>query len=324
LVPVLSQPRNGGTHASMTVISLYHWDYDHRAPSAEPFRTFSIAIFQWQPKASGKGLKKVNASRVCGYAADPKAMYEKAQQICARLNVEKATVQARPTWLQKQYSVPRPKFVAPKTPKDYLPPSVVRSIRRSVMKRILLPLGFIEAGNATYVRRENDQIHLIYFQGSKWGGSYTVNLGFHYAFMKPFFARKRIPLSKFDLLDCAFQARIGPFKVGRDQWFDYGTDRKVLGETFEQNVTDSLKILSRYSKKWADPWKWLLPSTREALSKRLTWGSWDVQKSDRLISELDWHYREGLQNEMLSKIKTRGFSASDRLGRDEVHERKLR
>jgi hypothetical protein len=49
----------------MATISIYHWDYDHRRPSSEqPFLTFSIAIFRWQPKASGKGLKKVNACRV--------------------------------------------------------------------------------------------------------------------------------------------------------------------------------------------------------------------------------------------------------------------
>jgi uncharacterized protein DUF4304 len=201
----------------MPAVSLYHWDYDHRAPSPEPFRTFSIAIFQWQPKASGKGLKKVNASRVCGYAADPETMHAKAREICDRLNSEKATVESKPKWLQKQYSVPRPNCVAPEPAKDYLPPSVVRSIRRSVMKRILHPAGFIETKNATYVRKQDNQIHVIYFQGSKWGGQYTVNLGFHYAFLKPVLSRKPVALSRFHFLDCAFEARIGRFKVGRDQ-----------------------------------------------------------------------------------------------------------
>jgi hypothetical protein len=96
----------------MTALSLYRWDYDRRRPSSEmPFLTFSIAIFQWQPKASGKGLKKVNASRVCGYGADPQSMYAKAQDICDRLNAENASVGERPKWLQRTYTVPKPNWL---------------------------------------------------------------------------------------------------------------------------------------------------------------------------------------------------------------------
>jgi hypothetical protein len=268
----------------MSVISLYHWDYDHRRPSSEPFHAFSITIFQWQPKASGKGLKKVNASRVCGYAADPNTMYAKAQEICDRLNREVANVSRRPDWLQKQYSVPRPKWIAADPPKADLDPSVVRSIRKSVMKQLLVPEGFVVAKQATFVRRVDNQIHLIYFQGSKWGGSYTVNLGFHYAFMKPLFARKRIPLHDYDLLDCALQARIGPFLTGNDKWFEYGTDRKLLCETLEQNARDSLTILARYSKRWANPKYWLKYLRDPKSEDRLVVGNWHVSHFQRFLS----------------------------------------
>ena len=58
----------------MTAYSLFRWDDDRSRPRPKlPFLTFSIAIFQWQPKASGKGLKKVNASRVHGYETDRKS-----------------------------------------------------------------------------------------------------------------------------------------------------------------------------------------------------------------------------------------------------------
>src|SRR6185295_11648276 len=131
-------------------LSIYQWDFDHRPPTVDPpFLTFSIAIFQWQPKASGKGLKKVNASRVCGYGADPETMFAKAREICDRLNRERASVSSRPKWLQKQYSVPRPKWLINEPKGKELPPSVVRSIRESVMKRLLLPEGFVKATHAT-------------------------------------------------------------------------------------------------------------------------------------------------------------------------------
>jgi hypothetical protein len=40
--------------------------------------------------------------------------------------------------------------------------------------------------------------------------------------------------------------------------------------------------------------------------------------------ETDFERRKRLQNELLAKVKARRFSASDRLTRDEVHERKGR
>jgi len=122
---------------------------------------------------------------------------------------------------------------------------------------------------------------VIYFQGSKYGGQYTVNLGFHYAFLNPFFARKRVPLSDYDLLDCALQARLGPFITGRDQWFDYGTDRNSLEMTFEKNAADALKILSRYSKKWrtrGDVW------SRRGLKRFQSGLPWDIGSSHTLTS----------------------------------------
>jgi hypothetical protein len=40
--------------------------------------------------------------------------------------------------------------------------------------------------------------------------------------------------------------------------------------------------------------------------------------------ETDFERRTRLQDEILAKVRQRGFSASDRLTRDEVHERKRR
>ena len=274
----------------MANLSLYHWDYDRRQPTVDPpFLTFSIAIFQWQRKASGKGLKKINASRVCGYAADPESMYAKAQEICDLLNNQYASVLKRPKWLQKQYSVPRPKWLIKEPDGDELAASVVRSIRESVMKRLLLPEGFVKAAHATYAREREGQIHLLYFQGSKWGKSYTVNLGFHYSFIKPFFASKQIPLREYHFLDCAFQSRIGDHLTGRDVWFDYGTDRAALTKCFEQNVADCLEALAKYSERWASPKRWQ-SATLKTLRRRTT--PWEVMEPQRFLKELQRYRNE--------------------------------
>ena len=49
--------------------------------------TFSVGIFQWLPKASGKGLKKSAVIvRVKGYISEPEKVYQKAKEICLQLD----------------------------------------------------------------------------------------------------------------------------------------------------------------------------------------------------------------------------------------------
>ena len=49
--------------------------------------TFSVGIFQWVPKANGKGLKKSAVKvRVKGYVSQPEKVYEAAKRICAELD----------------------------------------------------------------------------------------------------------------------------------------------------------------------------------------------------------------------------------------------
>jgi len=243
----------------MSILPLYHWDFDRIPADRDPaFLTMSIAIFQWLPRSSGKGLKKVNCSRVHGYQIERHRVYAKAQEVCDRLNSEQASALERPPWLQKQYSVPRPTTMPVERRTDQLSPATVRSIRERVMKQQLLPLGFVKSADATYVRKQGNQIHVINFQGSRYGGQYTVNLGFHYDFLFPDFAWKMIPLGKYVLVDCALQARIGNFiGNGHDRWFEYGLNRPQLAETFAENIAICQKVLARYGKKWANPDVWL-------------------------------------------------------------------
>ena len=49
-----------------------------------------------------------------------------------------------------------------------------------------------------------------------------------------------------------------------------------------------------------------------------------VRAAELAGQESDFERRKRLEVEVLAKIKGRGFSASDRLSRDEVHERNVR
>lgn len=246
----------------MDRVSLFAWDFDRLPEDRNPaFLTCSVAIYQWLPKASGRGLKKVNAARVCGYMLDLQSVYRKAQEICDRLNAAQARADARPKWLQKQYSVPKPpRLIVPKISND-LSGAAVRAIRLDVMRQLLLPAGFTKGASATYVRQVGDQIHLIDFQPARFGHEYTVNLGFHFAFLAPLFAGKTIPVAKYHQLDCGLRARIGDFAKGAlDQWFPYGTDAEKLRRTFGQNARDSLRVFDKASKRFGDPNRLLSPT----------------------------------------------------------------
>ena len=71
------------------------WDFDGSCAPAEdgswPTRyqpeTFTLGCFQWERKASGKGLKKGKVSyRVKGRGEDPAPVYAAARAYCARKN----------------------------------------------------------------------------------------------------------------------------------------------------------------------------------------------------------------------------------------------
>ena len=84
----------------------YQWDFDRALPNGDvDFLTFSVGVFQWLPKASGRGLKKSTSIRVKGYAADYKSVHDKAQELCKRLNRDQVRSDDPPAWVQKQYSV---------------------------------------------------------------------------------------------------------------------------------------------------------------------------------------------------------------------------
>lgn len=304
----------------MSTPTPFQWDFE-RTPcdSNHAALTFSVGVFQWLPKASAKGLKKSKTIRVKGYVADPGRVYEMAEQLCQRLNREHIKAYSRPPWLQKQYTVPRPSDLVIEQATYDLTGSQVRSIRVAVMKERLLPAGFIRAKGGTYVRERHDQIHVVDFQPATFGHKYTVNLGFHYAFVVPFHHRKPTNISNFHLLDCALRARIGQFLPGgHDAWFAYGTSREALRTVLEENVTDCLNVFDSVERTWGDPQRWLA-SPRTHPDK--PWDADDFQlflacveihleryqsattRLKRLLDRADWDMRRWFLLSVLEKAR---------------------
>jgi hypothetical protein len=72
----------------------FEWDFygDCAPDESRPgvgWKTFTLGIFQWLPKASGKGLKRGKVIfRVKGTRDNPALAYSQARAFCAELNRE--------------------------------------------------------------------------------------------------------------------------------------------------------------------------------------------------------------------------------------------
>ncbi len=67
------------------------WDYDGaydpNKPHAFHSETFSVGVFQWVKRASGKGLKRTAVvKRIRGSVSNPEEVYSEAQKCCDQLN----------------------------------------------------------------------------------------------------------------------------------------------------------------------------------------------------------------------------------------------
>lgn len=241
-----------------TIPKAYEWTFDRNPWDAvEGATRLSVGVYQWLPTKSGKSLKRSKSIRVHGFVADSARVYGRARGLCLRLNSEGVLAENPPEWLQKSYSVPRPTGVTLGRFSKGLTGAQVRSIREKVMQYHLIPQGFVKGKGGTYIRQRGEQIHLIDFQPSKYGGSYFVNLAFHYAFVPPLLQIKTIDLREYHLLDCGVYTRIESFMKAPQSDFKYGTDVDVLKSTFVSNVEDCLSAFAIIERKWKEPDWWL-------------------------------------------------------------------
>lgn len=69
----------------------YDWDGACKPGGRLHFNsiTFSVGVFQWILKDSGKGLKRGPViKRIKGYLAKPEEVYRQADQLCKELNAK--------------------------------------------------------------------------------------------------------------------------------------------------------------------------------------------------------------------------------------------
>ena len=71
----------------------YDWAGACKPGGREAFNsiTFSVGVFQWLPKSSGKGLKRGKViKRIKGYSAKPEEVYKQADQLCKEFDSHRA------------------------------------------------------------------------------------------------------------------------------------------------------------------------------------------------------------------------------------------
>lgn len=199
---------------------------------------------------------------------------------------------------------------------DALDDHQVGALRRQVMQQCLEPVGFAHGGSGTWTRVQGDQVHLIDFQPHPQGRAYTVNLGFHYTFVPPFFHPEAEEREGYRLLDCALSARLGYFgPEGNDVWIEYGAHREPLVATFAQNAREALAVFDRYSRKWEDPAGWLSTRTADENARSADLGYWQLRWPELFKAAIAVHLgkrstAELLLEELLEQVEDPGIRES--------------
>jgi hypothetical protein len=125
------------------------------------------------------------------------------------------------------------------------------------MKRLLIPEGFVTGKDSAYVRQDGSQIHVVAFQ-PHYNHSFSVELGFHYAFLPAFFHERKKPIAEYRFLDCGLSARPETFRgEDRIRSIPYGSDREELRRILAESAGDALRVFDRYRDPWRDCDWWL-------------------------------------------------------------------
>ncbi len=190
----------------------FEWSFERSPCDANSrYTTFSVGVFQWLPKASGNGCKKSRTIRVIGYVSAPFDVYQKATELCGRLNRETVMWDQPPAWLQSQYSVPRPETEPPPfKPKSAVDARRFRQIRKRVFQELLAPLGY-DVSSTVSAKLDNGVIrHVIDIQFGTFSSTYMINFGQHFSGLPSFFGviypdrRQEVAFA----CDCLLHARL--------------------------------------------------------------------------------------------------------------------
>ena len=163
----------------------FEWSFDRSQfdTASDRYTTFSVGVFQWLPKAAGRGFKKSKTIRILGYVSAPFDVYQKAAELCQRLNREKVLWDKPPAWLQSQYSVTRPATEPPppKPAADEVDARKFRQIRKRVFKELLEPLGYDVSSTVSAKLDDGVIMQIIEIQFSTNSPTYVINFGQHFS-----------------------------------------------------------------------------------------------------------------------------------------------
>lgn len=122
-----------------------------------------------------------------------------------------------------------------------------RRIRRSVFARTLVPRGFAESSSLYVCHTPAGQTHCAEIAAAKYGGSFTVDLGFHFSAV-PLFAD--VPPVGRRTAACCFRLRFR--KSDGNQFFGYGTSA-TEAESIALEIADrALTIFRDVDERWRD------------------------------------------------------------------------
>jgi len=124
-------------------------------------------------------------------------------------------------------------------------------VRSRVFPKLVAPHGFSGKG-AKYVRHKGNQLHGILFQGNKFGGDFTINLGLSYDFTPPCWNYDDRPYEKYEDFDYGLNTRIGCF-IGGDKWWPYGRDAEQCEEILRSVSKTCIAIFEKTEGNFADP-----------------------------------------------------------------------
>ena len=129
-----------------------------------------------------------------------------------------------------------------------------------VFRAVFNPAGFVK-GNRMYARTSGEQIHAVQFQTATGGGSYFVNVGFHWAFLPGFLVMtqgRSVPYTRYDLLDLLMYNRLEALMpAGYPRQWNYGEDVATTELDLKTNAQNAIAAIEAFGQKWRDPSRFL-------------------------------------------------------------------
>jgi hypothetical protein len=145
-----------------------------------------------------------------------------------------------------------------------------QTAKRHVQKSVLEPVGFVK-GKHLYIREVSNQVHGIGFQAHMYGGSYFVNLAFHYNFIPGFFGGANDPALFYEtdfLFGCRLEQVIRT-PDNKPQWY-YGNSVEETEADLAQNAHNAIKAMDVQRERWHDPKVFLKAVPPELIWKEIS------------------------------------------------------